>query len=84
MNSTTDGGEIYGDKVSELCSENPGEYLGDSQCDLYGPGIGYTISYNFTALHAAVSNRFIWLKVSRKLIPSGSPVLIFVNLFLYV
>ena len=55
MNSTTGSGELYGPSVAKVCFENASGYLGDSQCELYGAGIGYTIAYNFTAIHAAVS-----------------------------
>lgn len=53
LNSTTKTGEAYADTVSESCANNSEGYLGNSQCGLYGSGSGYTVAYNFTALHAA-------------------------------
>lgn len=54
LNSTTESGAVYAETVAESCANNSEGYLGDSQCGLYGSGIGYTVAYNFTALHAAV------------------------------
>ena len=52
--STTESGAVYADIIQETCANNSEGYLGDTQCDLYGAGVGYTVAYNFTALHAAV------------------------------
>ncbi|CAB9505681.1 Retinal-specific ATP-binding cassette transporter [Seminavis robusta] len=43
----------YGDTISALCANNTGDYMQESECDLYGTGIGYVVTYNFTALHSA-------------------------------
>lgn len=52
--SETSSGASYASAVSEACSNDIGDYTTDSECDLYGSGIGYTIAYNFTGLHVSV------------------------------
>ncbi|CAB9510069.1 Retinal-specific ATP-binding cassette transporter [Seminavis robusta] len=51
--SITQSNESYGATLSQNCSNNLGDYVEESECDNYGTGIGYTVAYNFTALHAA-------------------------------
>jgi hypothetical protein len=53
--SVTKSNFTYGETMSELCLNNTGDYMQESECDLYGTGIGYTVAYNYTALHSAVS-----------------------------
>ena len=63
---------LFGATRSQECSNNPGDYLDPSECQLYGTGIGYTVAYNFTALHSAVSDnkRQYALVPSKQLITS--------------
>jgi hypothetical protein len=46
--------EIYSDLASQQCANTTETYLENSECDRYGAGIGYTIAYNFSALHGTV------------------------------
>jgi hypothetical protein len=50
---------LYGVARFQECSENSGDYLDPRECQFYGTGIGYTVSYNFTALHSAVSESML-------------------------
>lgn len=52
-NSTIESGALYGDIISGICANNTGDYLKPSECENYGKGFGYTVSYNFTAFHIA-------------------------------
>lgn len=54
-NSTDNNTEevSFAESVGDACLENADDYLADSECALYGTGIGYTIAYNFTAIHAS-------------------------------
>ena len=54
MASVTKSNLSFGETISELCANSTGDYMQESECDLYGTGIGYTVAYNFTALHSAV------------------------------
>lgn len=46
----TSDSNLYRNAVEEVCRSNPGNYTSSSLCDRFG-GVGYTISYNYTALH---------------------------------
>lgn len=52
-NKTTEEQVSYAASVEDSCLENADDYLADSECALYGTGIGYTIAYNFTAIHVS-------------------------------
>ena len=52
VNSILNDGSLYGNTTVEECLSNPGNYTSEAVCQRFG-GIGYTIQYNFTALHAS-------------------------------
>ena len=49
----------YAEFAKNHCLAHTGDYMEPSECDRYGSGIGYTIAYNFSALHAAVSHKML-------------------------
>jgi hypothetical protein len=53
--STADDGASYADSVVTSCKEVVRDYVDNSTCERYR-GYGYIVSYNFTALHASVSD----------------------------
>jgi hypothetical protein len=61
MQSTAyNGRDTYGDIASSLCERNTGNwaYFQDGKCSDY-VGVGFVISYNYTAYHAGVSPEFV-------------------------
>jgi hypothetical protein len=53
--STYDNGTSYADSVVANCLAADRDYVDESTCERYR-GYGYIVSYNFTALHASVSD----------------------------
>mmetsp|Transcript_10049 Transcript_10049/g.22007 ORF Transcript_10049/g.22007 Transcript_10049/m.22007 type:complete len:1232 (-) Transcript_10049:333-4028(-) len=43
---------LYSDAARDACLSNPGNYTDSRICDRFG-GVGYTISYNYTAFHVS-------------------------------
>ena len=53
LNSIINGGRLYGEHTVNQCRNFTGDYMQSDDCQRY-KGIGYVISYNFTALHVSV------------------------------
>ncbi|GKY90545.1 hypothetical protein MPSEU_000028200 [Mayamaea pseudoterrestris] len=51
--STIDSGDFYNVTVLSHCSNASNDYASSDECSNLAGGFGYTIQYNFTALHSA-------------------------------